>query len=272
VGTLANGASETLTIEAVVNPTGTYTNTAQVEASDGFDVDSTPANGVPSEDDQGDVTLSPVEVIDLSLTKTISKSPPLVSDNVIFVLMVSNAGPSEATSVEVTDILPSGFTYVSDNGGGAYDETTGIWNVGTLASGDSESLNILVNVNPTGNYTNVAEITNHDQLDSDSTPNNNTPGEDDQDEVVVSPNPLVDISVTKTADDLTPNVGDQIVFTITVLNDGPSEATNVVVTDQVAFTVATMFKVSVTPLGNTLFNSQIPVAASYAPAVLLLET
>jgi len=234
VGTLTNGGSETLTIDAVVNPNGIYTNTAQVEASDGFDVDSTPDNGVPSEDDQGDVTLSPVEVIDLSLTKTISKSPPLVSDNVIFTLTVSNAGPSEATSVEVTDVLPSGFTYVSDNGGGSYDETTGIWNVGTLASGDSESVNILVNVNPTGNYTNVAEITNHDQMDSDSTPNNNTPSEDDQDEVVVSPNPLVDVSVTKMADDLTPNVGDQIIFTITVLNDGPSEATNVVVTDQLA--------------------------------------
>ncbi|WP_161594377.1 gliding motility-associated C-terminal domain-containing protein [Flagellimonas alvinocaridis] len=234
VGTLANGASETLTIDVTVNPSGNYTNTSQVIASDGYDLDSTPANGVSSEDDQGDVSLTPVEVIDLSLTKTISKSPPLVSDNVMFVLTISNAGPNTATSVEVTDLLPSGFTYISDNGGGSYNAISGLWNVGTLTNGASESLNIMASVNPAGIYTNIAEVTNHDQFDADSTPNNNVPAEDDQDEVVVIPEPLVDLSITKTADNLTPNVGDQIVFTVTVQNDGPSDATNVVVTDLLA--------------------------------------
>lgn len=234
VGTLANGASETLTIDVTVNPSGNYTNTSQVIASDGYDLDSTPANGVSSEDDQGDVSLTPVEVIDLSLTKTISKSPPLVSDNVMFVLTISNAGPNTATSVEVTDLLPSGFTYISDNGGGSYNAISGLWNVGTLANGASESLSIMASVNPTGIYTNIAEVTNHDQFDADSTPNNNVPAEDDQDEVVVIPEPLVDLSITKIADNLTPNVGNQIVFTVTVQNDGPSDATNVVVTDLLA--------------------------------------
>lgn len=234
IGTLANGASETLTINVIVNDTGNHTNTSQVWQSDAYDLDSTPGNGVSSEDDQGDVSVTPVAVVDLSLTKVIDKAPPLVSDNVMFTLTVSNAGPSDATSVEVTDVLPSGFTYVSDNGGGDYDNVSGIWDVGTLTNGSSTSLSILANVNPTGNYTNVAEITGHDQFDSDSSPNNNVPGEDDQDEVVVNPNPVVDISVTKTVDDLIPNVGDQIIFTVTVQNDGPSDATNLVVTDVLA--------------------------------------
>ncbi|MEZ4810235.1 MAG: gliding motility-associated C-terminal domain-containing protein [Allomuricauda sp.] len=253
LGTLSNGATETLTITVSVNPSGNYTNTSQVIASDGFDIDSTPANGVSSEDDQGDVTITPVDVVDLSLTKQINKAPPLVSDNVIFTLTVFNAGPSDATSVLVTDLLPSGFTYSSDNGGGDYDDVSGVWTVGTVTSGGSESLNIVASVNPSGNYTNVAEITGHDQIDIDSTPNNGVAGEDDQDEVVVNPNPVVDISVTLIADNLTPNVGDQIAFTITVLNDGPSDATNLVVTD-------------VLPTGYAFVNA-IPSSGLYNPFI-----
>jgi len=234
VGTLATGTTETLLINVTVNPTGNYTNTSQVIASDAYDPDSTPANGVSSEDDQGDITVAPEEVIDLSLTKTIDKSPPLVSDNVRFTINVVNDGPSDATSVEVTDLLPSGYTYVSDNSGGSYDELTGIWTVGTVSNGASQSLSILANVNANGNYVNVAEITGHDQTDVDSTPNNNVPGEDDQDEVVVVPNPIVDISVTKTVNEFIPEVGSEIVFIVTVNNAGPSDATNVVVTDVLA--------------------------------------
>lgn len=234
IGTLANGATETLVITVTVNPSGNYTNTSQVIASDAYDPDSTPANGVSSEDDQSDVVVVPEAVIDLSLTKEINKSPPLVSDNVRFTLTVTNDGPSDATSVEVTDLLPSGYTYVSDNGGGAYDEVTGIWSVGTVVSGASLSLDILANVNASGDYRNVAEITGHDQTDADSTPNNNAPGEDDQEEVVVVPDPLVDVSLTKTVDELVPEIGSEIVFTIAVTNDGPSDATNVVVTDILA--------------------------------------
>ena len=234
VGTLPNGNTENLTIDVVVNTSGNYTNTSQVIASDAFDIDSTPSNGVSSEDDQGDVIVAPEELIDLSLTKTIDKSPPLVSDNVRFTLTVTNDGPSDATSVEVTDLLPSGYTYVSDNGGGTYDEITGIWNIGSLANGSSTSLSILCNVNASGDYNNVAEITGHDQTDIDSTPNNDAPGEDDQDEVSVIPEPLVDIFVTKTVDQLIPEVGEEILFTVTVQNDGPSDATNVVVTDVLA--------------------------------------
>jgi gliding motility-associated-like protein/uncharacterized repeat protein (TIGR01451 family) len=231
VGTLPNGTTETLTIDVLVNPTGNYTNTSQVIASDAYDIDSTPSNGVSSEDDQGDIVVAPAPLIDLSLTKTIDKSPPLVSDNVRFTLTVNNDGPSDATSVEVTDLLPSGYTYTSDNGGGAYNEISGIWDVGTVANGSSVSLSILATVNASGDYNNVAEITAHDQNDVDSSPNNDIPGEDDQDSVSIIPEPLVDIFVTKTVDELIPEVGQEIVFTVIVGNDGPSDATNVVVTD-----------------------------------------
>ena len=37
--------------------------------------------------------------------------------------------------------------------------------------------------------------------------------------------PLADLSVTKIVDDASPVVGDNVTFTITVRNDGPSNAT-----------------------------------------------
>nr|WP_299382800.1 gliding motility-associated C-terminal domain-containing protein [Allomuricauda sp.] len=234
VGTVANGSNETLIIDVLVNNTGDFTNVAQITASDGFDIDSTPSNGVGAEDDQDEVVITPVAVADLALTKDVDNNNPDVNTNVVFTITVNNSGPSDATNVVVTDQLPSGYTYVSDDGGGAYANGTGIWNVGALANGATSTLNITATVNPTGVYTNVAEITAADQPDSDSTPNNGLLAEDDQDDAGINPNPLVDISVTKTADDLTPNVGDQIVFTVTITNDGPNDATNVVVTDFLA--------------------------------------
>lgn len=52
IGSLANGATATLTVTATVAATGPYDNTAEVASSDQPDPDSTPDNGDAGEDDQ----------------------------------------------------------------------------------------------------------------------------------------------------------------------------------------------------------------------------
>ncbi|MEG2079417.1 DUF11 domain-containing protein [Chryseobacterium sp.] len=96
---------------------------------------------------------------DLAVTKTVSNTTPAVGSNVVFTINATNNGPSNNTAVSVTDLLPSGYTFISSSPTtGAYDNTTGIWNIGALNSGSSASLSITAKVNATGNYTNTASI------------------------------------------------------------------------------------------------------------------
>ena len=127
---------------------------------------------------------------DLSLTMSVSNPNPTIGGTVVYTITVSNAGPLTATGVQVQDVLPSGISYVSDNSGGAYNSSTGIWTVpGTLLSGASANLQITAIVNASGNYTNLAEVFASGIADPDSTPNNaNTaPLEDDTAVTVLNP-------------------------------------------------------------------------------------
>jgi len=218
-----------------VNASGNYKNTAEVTASDAEDPDSTPGNGDTSEDDYAEVEPTSVTPsADLSLEKELDNTTPTVGDTVNFTITVTNSGPSDATGVQVTDLLPSGYTFVSANPStGTYDSGTGVWDVDTLANGTNATLVLTATMNSSGDYTNVAEVTASNESDPDSTPNNHDAAEDDYAEAApANVTPVADLSLTKTLDNATPVVGDTVNFTITIANDGPSDATGVEVTDQ----------------------------------------
>ncbi len=224
--TLVDGDIERLTITATVNPTGPYSNTAEITASDNLDSDT--ANNIST------IGTTPVAIADLSLVKTVSNTNPDVTDNITFTLTVTNDGPSVATGIIVTDPIPSGFNHISNTSGGAYNPASGLWNIPTLGIGATTTIDITVSINTLGSYINVAEITAVNEIDPDSTPGNGDINEDDQDEVQVFPRVITDIEVTKTVDSFNPEVGDQITFTVTITNNGPSNATGIVVEDVIA--------------------------------------
>ena len=133
---------------------------------------------------------------DLSLEKSIDISTPVVGDKVVFTLTVSNAGPADASGVVVTDQLPTGFIWYSDDGGGTYTHDTGLWNVGSVPVSGNKQLHITAEVNDTGPYTNIAQVTAANQSDPDSKPNNDIPSEDDF-AGVSAPPPAIKVSINQ---------------------------------------------------------------------------
>uniref|UniRef100_UPI003D64902B DUF11 domain-containing protein n=1 Tax=Psychroserpens mesophilus TaxID=325473 RepID=UPI003D64902B len=80
---------------------------------------------------------------------------------------------------------------------GTYNAMNGSWVVGDLTNGASETLEITVEVLPTGNYTNTAELTNVTEMDVDSSPNNNNESEDDQQTIEPIVIPVADLLLRK---------------------------------------------------------------------------
>ncbi len=247
VGTLTVGQTATLDVVLfTLNNSGAITNFAQVKAANENDSDSTPNNstGVPTEDDEGTVTIIPAgsnnNQIDLALSKTANVGSAQAGDSFTYQLTIVNNGTTTATGVTVEDILPSNLTFNSSSASkGSYNDGTGIWNIGTLGIGAAASLNINVTVDAIAlPMTNFAQVKTANETDVDSTPDSNngtTPQEDDEDSVVILPdnsNNFVDLELTKTANKSTASVNDQIVYTLTVTNNGPADATGVTIADQ----------------------------------------
>ena len=88
----------------------------------------------------------------------------------------------------VADLLPDGYTYVSDTGGGDYVSGTGAWTIGALANAGSTSLEITASVNALGDYQNIATVTGAEP-DSDTENNTASAG--------TAPDALTDLAITK---------------------------------------------------------------------------
>lgn len=58
----------------------------------------------------------------------------------------SNESVVTATGVQVTDQLPAGVLYVSDDSAGDYTPATGLWSVGSLTANATKTLKITVTV------------------------------------------------------------------------------------------------------------------------------
>jgi uncharacterized repeat protein (TIGR01451 family) len=237
IGDLAVGASASMDFVVTVDDVGSFTNVAEVTAANEPDSDSTPGNGTDNdEDDWDDATVTavaPPAIIDLELVKDVAPAAVEVGEETTFTISVVNQGPDDATGVVVTDTLPDGLTYVSDDGAGAYDAATGTWTIGDLAVGASVQLSFVVTVDEAGTFTNVAEVTAANEEDIDSVPGDGE-GDDWDDAVVVAtvePPAIIDLELTKDVDKAEVPLGEEVIFTVSVINQGPDDATGVVVTD-----------------------------------------
>ena len=289
---IAPGASETLILETTVDNSvaggTTITNVAQITAHNEMDLDSTPNNddGDQSEDDEDADSITVNDLIDLELTKVADATTVDVGDQVTFTLTITNNAANAntaATNVEITDLLPADMTLISSTPSGNGTFNNGVWAlVDPLAEGGMQTLVLVAEVNAgtPGNsqLTNSAQVTQADQTDVDSLPNNDDGDQSEDDEAAASfgVNPVIDLELQKTANVATADLGDAVVWTVTLTNNDQNantSATNVVVEDVVP---AGLSLQSATPSGNSTFNNGIwtlvdPLAPN-ATATLTLNT
>ncbi|HVG33171.1 MAG TPA: cadherin-like domain-containing protein, partial [Pyrinomonadaceae bacterium] len=118
---------------------------------------------------------------------------------------------------------PPGLTYVSDDGGGAYDPATGQWTVGALANTASATLHIVVTVNTTDEVKSTAQITAGTPLDPN--PDNN------QASITLMSPRQADLEMSMSVSSPTVFVGGSVTYTLTVKNNGDDPAYSVSVNE-----------------------------------------
>ena len=204
-GTLSPSATGTLLNTAVV-----FSNTPDPNLSNNTDTDQTPIQ--PS--------------ADLSLVKTGSPASVALGDQLIYTLLLSNAGPTDAQNALLTDLLPVGLSNAehSSDGGMTWTPWNGTLSLGVLTAGQTQSHLIRAIVSPgaVGSIVNTAVLTS-DTPDPD--PSNNT--DTHETPVVFS----ADLSVVKTGPAGAVLPGQQVTYTILVSNAGPDTARDVLLTD-----------------------------------------
>ncbi|MBV9924654.1 MAG: DUF11 domain-containing protein [Acidobacteria bacterium] len=259
---LAAGASYpaiTLTVGVLQNAASSLTNTANV-------------SGGGQTNTANDSASDPTTIVsssDLSLSKTVNNPNPIQGQNVTFTLTLINAGPSNATNVAVTDLLPAGLTFVSATpNSGTYASGTGVWSLPSVTSGASATLQIVALVTGTGTITNIAEVTASDQPDPDSTPGNNNPAEDDRATASLGAAAPPNITLTKSVTPSGTQVpGTVITYTVAFQNGGGAPASAFVLTDPNPATTLklndyTDFKVG--SVVNSLGTTGLTVAVAYS--------
>lgn len=182
---------------------------------------------------QGNAEISR-EGANLVTVKTVSPADtaPLVGGIVTYQILVTNEGSAEATDITLTDLLPVGLTATANNGDasvGTYDDVSGLWEIASLANGESATLT-LEGVVDAGqgdqvitNIVSAAESNEYDPTtDGDNLIAIVTP---------VQPPATSGLSIQKTAGTATARLGETVNYTITITNDDPGDFLDVSVID-----------------------------------------
>jgi gliding motility-associated-like protein/uncharacterized repeat protein (TIGR01451 family) len=109
---------------------------------------------------------------DITITKTVDIPEPMVGENVVFTITVTNLGPNDFNNVKVSEELPSGYDLIDYNVSlGNYVPSTGIWTIEILPANETAILTITAKVLGHGDYLNTATITVSEPIDADGSNN-----------------------------------------------------------------------------------------------------
>ncbi|WP_411030114.1 Calx-beta domain-containing protein [Spongiimicrobium sp. 3-5] len=124
-----------------------------------------------------DITAGPCvpEDIDLGVEKTVDRDRPLVGDQIVFTITLTNLSQVPVSNIAINDLLEvaTGFQYVSHTASlGAYDSATGNWQLDEIAADAVHTLTITAEVPTSGTFTNTVTVL--DSFPNDGNATNNT--------------------------------------------------------------------------------------------------
>jgi len=223
--------------------------------------------------------------------------------DVLFTIQVLNQGNIDANNIEITDYIPAGMTLsTSDNNGWTASGSNATTTVSTIPAGASEILSILLTIDASqgaGSLVNYAEISNDDGDDVDSNtdqdisndaggvPNSSTDNstngvkggtdEDDHDpaQIDVTIPAVYDLALVKTVSSSGPFMpGDDVTFTIEVINQGGVDANNIEVTDYIpsGMTLSTNDSNGWTVSGSNATATIVSIAAGTSATIDIILT
>jgi uncharacterized repeat protein (TIGR01451 family) len=218
LGTIAASGSQEVVLKGTVasSATARFENSAMAVTDT---TDSNPANNSATNETRVQA------LADLEVTKE-GYEDVLAGNWMTYTITVENMGPSDAVNVMLTDTVPSEMPTpeYSADGGQTWGDWTGTLSLGTMEPGDSEEvlLRDVVASSTLGTLSNTATVSS----------NTADPVDDNNSDTEKSPvNALADLAVTKEEGTDPIIAGNDLVYTLTVQNEGPSDAVNVTVTD-----------------------------------------
>ena len=199
ITTKANVSDETLNVEAIVN-----TSTFEIIKDNNYDND--------------DLIINPL--CDLIVDIKVSNDTVNNGDLVNWTITIRNDGPDPAQniSLDLTELEPLGLI-VKDISNETFND--GEWFIDDLAPGDSVDLIITTQANVSNETIPIEAVVDSDTFELNKSNN--------IDEDILRVNPLCDLLIDISVSNGTVNKGDIVEWTIIVRNDGPDDASDVIV-------------------------------------------
>jgi uncharacterized repeat protein (TIGR01451 family) len=222
IGFMGNGTDAVLVI------TGRAKNPGK-DIRDSVSVVSTERDWYPvNNDDENLVDVVEIlPIVDLAIEKEVNVDSTVeIGDTITFIVTVRNNGPCDATNVNVTEVLSPHLKNMGySTWDSYYDVDEGFWYIGDLGSGDWRQLIIVTEVISEGNISNEVSVTSEEEDINKTNNNASIP--------TITSMKLVDLRIAEktnfTGDVI--NVTQPIKFSVTVTNDGPSNASGVNVSE-----------------------------------------
>jgi len=228
IATLAPGSPQTLAFTAQLSP-GYTGNGTDLPNSASITVTTTD----PDLTNNTSATVYPTigaASADLSVTKVALETSTSPGQTFTYSITVSNAGPSNAAAVVVTDTLPAQLAYVGSPSGCTATGQVVTCGPVTLAASGTAIIDVVVRLDPayTGTGGDIQNVASVSSSTSDPTPGNNS-------SLGAAPPPVgspeSDLQLVKSVSSTPVTPGTPFTYTVQVTNNGPAVATAVVITD-----------------------------------------